>query len=188
MSDVKVVNFKKVEVVAESKAAAIAKIEKELFHVNGDATQSYKNWLSKQVNGVTERDKKAFMLDYLATKGKNCPGAGYIICTESAVADTRERPYKIDSVKNEDGKRKSKKTLTWVDDETGAVIARVQGTKTDAANAIKELYKSGEYRGHATCEIHYDIVEGNPVVMTAKYTPSKNTKHGCWIAFGLESA
>lgn len=188
MSDIKVMNFKRVEIVAESKKTAIDKVEKELFHVNGDATQAYKNWLSKQVNGVTDRDKKAFMLDYLATKGKNCPGAGYIICVEPAVADTRERPYKIDNVKNEEGKRKQKKTLTWVDNETGHIIARVQGTKTEAANALKELYKSGEYRGNATCEIHYDIVEGNPVVMTAKYAPSKNTKNGTWIAFGLENA
>ena len=99
-----------------------------------------------------------------------------------------ECPYKIDNVKNEEGKRKQKKTLTWVDNETGHIIARVQGTKTEAANALKELYKSGEYRGNATCEIHYDIIEGNPVVRTAKYAPSKNTKNGTWIAFGLENA
>ena len=100
MSDIKIMNFKRVEVVAESKKAAIDKINKELFHVQGDATQAYKIWLSKQVNGVTDRDKKAFMLDYLANKGKNCPGAGYIICVEPAIADTRERPYKINNVKN----------------------------------------------------------------------------------------
>ena len=187
MSDIKIMNFKRVEVVAESKKAAIDKINKELFHVQGDATQAYKIWLSKQVNGVTDRDKKAFMLDYLANKGKNCPGAGYIICVEPAIADTRERPYKINNVKNEDGKRKSKKALVWVDDETKNVVARVYGTKTDAAKALKTLYKKGEYKGNATCEIHYDIVEGNPVVMKSKYTPSKNTKNGTWIAFGLES-
>ncbi len=188
MSDVKVVNFKRVEVVAESKKAAVAKIEKELFHVNGDATQAYKQWLAKQVNGVTDRDKKAFMLDYLAKRGKNCPGAGYVICTEAAVADTRERPYKIENVKNEEGKRKSKKALVWVDSETGQTVTKVYGTKTDAANALKKLYKDGDFRGNAKCEIHYDIVEGNPVVMTAKYAPSKNTKPGCWVAFGLENA
>ncbi len=187
MSDVQVVNFKRVEIVADSKKDAIDRIEKELFHYNGDATQAYKKWLSKQVNGVTDRDKKAFMLDYLASKGKNCPGAGYVICVEPAIVDTRDRPYKIDSIKNESGKRKSKKTLVWVDDETKQAVARVQGTKTEAANVIKDLYKSGEYRGNATCEIHYDIVEGNPAVMTAKYAPSKNTKKGTWIAFGLES-
>ena len=188
MSDIKVMNFKKVEVVAESKKAAIEKIESELFHVSGDATQAYKNWFAKQVNGVTERDKKAFMLDYLAAKSKNCPGAGYIICVEPAVADTRERPYKLENVKNEDGKRKSGKVLVWKDNESGAEVVKVRGTKTEAAQALKELYKKGSYKGNATCEIHYDIVEGNPVVMTAKYTPSQGTHNGTWIAFGLENA
>jgi hypothetical protein len=188
MSDIKVVNFKRAEIVAESKKAAIAKVEKDLFSVYGDATQAYRAWLSKQVNGVTDRDKKAFMLNYLEKKSKNCPGAGYIICLDPAVADTRDRPYKIENVKNTGGKRKQKKTLTWIDDETKKVLARVQGTKTTAAKALKDLYKNEGYRGSATCEIHYDIVEGNPVVMKAKYTPSKGSKNGCWLAFGLEQA
>ena len=68
-----ILNFKKVEVVAESKEAAIAQVESTLFHVNGDATQAYKNWKAKQTKGITERDVKEFMLEYLAKKGKNCP-------------------------------------------------------------------------------------------------------------------
>ena len=82
-------NFKKVEIVAESKEAAIAQVEETLFHVNGDATQAFKNWKAKQTQGITERSIKEFMLEYLAKKGKNCPGAGYLITVESAVADTR---------------------------------------------------------------------------------------------------
>lgn len=185
MSEVKIMNFKKVEVVAESKKAAVEQIEAEYFHVNGDATQAYKNWVAKQVNGITERDKKQFMMDYLATKSKNCPGAGFIICVDAAVADTRERPYTIDNVKNEDGKRKTKKTLKWIDEETGATICSIQGTKAEANNAIKELYKAGKYKGNAKCVIVYDVVEGNPVVATAKYTPSINAHKGTWIAFGF---
>ena len=187
MSDIKIMNFKRVEVVAESKKAAIDKINKELFHVQGDATQAYKIWLSKQVNGVTDRDKKAFMLDYLANKGKNCPGAGYIICVEPAIADTRERPYKIEDIKNEEGKRKTKRQYKWFDKATNTVVCSVDTNKTDAKNAIKELYKSGEYKGDANLVITYDVVEGQAVVATAKYTPSKNTKSGKYIAFGIEA-
>ena len=66
-----ILNFKKVEVVAESKEAAIAQVESTLFHVNGDATQAYKNWKAKQTKGITEREVKEFMLEYLAKKGKN---------------------------------------------------------------------------------------------------------------------
>lgn len=188
MSDIKVVNFKRIEVTAATRKEAVAQIEKNYFHVNGDATQKYKMWAAKQVNGITDRDKKAFMLEYLATKGKNCPGAGYTICEQPAIADTRSRPYKIKNVKNENGKRKTKKVLVWVDKETGVAVAKVQGTKTAAAKVLKELYKSGKYRGNAELEIHYDVIEGNPVVMTAEYAPSKNTKPGVWTAFGLENA
>ena len=187
MSDVKVVNFKRTEVTAMSKVEAIEKIEKDFYHIQGDATIKYRAWLAQQVNGVTDRDIKVFMLDYLATKGKNCPGVGYIICLDSAHADTREHPYRIDHIKNEDGPRRTKKVLVWVDEETGTEVARAQGTKAEASKVIKDLYKTGNYRGNARCEIHYDVVEGNPVVMKSTYTPSKNAKMGHWVAFGLEA-
>ena len=57
-----------------------------------------------------------------------------------------------------------------------------------AKNAIKELYKSGAFRGDAKLVKTKDVVEGNAVVATAKYTPSKNTKPGSYIAFGIENA
>ena len=39
-----ILNFKKVEVVAASREEAIAQVENAYFHVNGDATQAFKNW------------------------------------------------------------------------------------------------------------------------------------------------
>ena len=182
-----ILNFKKVEVVAESKEAAIAKIEDSLFHVNGDATQAYKNWKAKQTQGITERDVKAFMLDYLAKKGKNCPGAGYIITMDGAVGDTRERPYKIEDVKNEQGKRKFKSFYKWMDKATNTVVCQVDTNKADAKNAIKELYKSGEYKGNAVLVKTKDVVEGQAIVATVQYTPSKSCKNGSYTAFGLEA-
>ena len=181
-----ILNFEKREIVADSKEAAIEQVESTMFHVNGDATQAYKNWKSKQTQGITERDIKAFMLDYLAKKGKNCPGAGYMITIESSVADTRERPYKIDDVKG-DGKRKFKTFYKWMDKATNTVVCQVDTNKADAKNAIKELYKSGEYKGNAVLVKTKDVVEGQAVVATAQYTPSKNTKKGTWIAFGIKA-
>lgn len=131
-----IINFKKVEIVAESKEAAIEQVENTLFHVNGDATQAYKNWKAKQTQGITERDVKAFMMEYLAKKSKSCPGAGYLITVESAVADTRERPYKIDDVKG-DGKRKFKTFYKWMDKATGTVVCQVDTNKADAKNSYQ---------------------------------------------------
>lgn len=181
-----ILNFKKVEIVAESKEAAIAQVESTLFHVNGDATQAYKNWKAKQTKGITEREVKEFMLDYLAKKGKNCPGAGYMITLESAVADTRERPYKIEDVKG-DGKRKFKTFYKWIDKDTKTTVCQVDTNKADAKNALKELYKSGDYKGDAKCVKTKEVVEGQAVVATAQYTPSKNTKNGVWLCFGIEN-
>ena len=182
-----ILNFKKVEVVAESKEAAKSQIEDTLFHIQGDATQAYKNWEEKQNGIVTDRDRKEFMLDYLAKKSKNCPGAGFMITVEPAVKDSRERPYKIEDVKNEQGKRKTKRFYKWIDRESKTVVCQVDTNKTDAKNAIKELYKSGEYKGHADLVITYDVVEGQAIVATADYTPSINTKNGKWLAFGIEA-
>ena len=181
-----ILNFKKKEIVAASKEEAKEIMERDLFHYVGDATQSFKNWKDKQKNGITERDIKEFMLDYLSKKGKNCPGAGYMITVEAAISDTRERPYKIENVKG-DGKRKFKTFYKWIDRETKTTVCQVDTNKAEAENAIKELYKSGEYKGCADLIKTKDVVEGKAVVATATYTPSKNTKNGTWLAFGIEA-
>lgn len=182
-----ILNFKSREVVANSKEEAIELIESQYFHIQGDATQAYKNFKEKHSGVMTEMDRKEFMLEYLAKKSKNCPGAGFIITLESAVKDSRENPYKIEDVKNESGKRKIKRFYKWVDTETKTVVCQVDTNKTDAKNAIKQLYKDGSYRGNAELVISYDVVEGQAVVATAKYTPSVNTKKGQWLAFGIEA-
>ena len=182
-----ILNFKKTEVVAESREAAKVYVEENLFHVQGDATQAYKNWIEKQGGAVTERDLKEFMLDYLMKKTKNCPGSGFIICVDPAVTDTRERPYKFEDVKNEEGKRVWKKQYKWIDKDTKTVICSVDTNKTDAKNALKELYKSGAYKGNAELYVTKDVEKGQPIVATAKYTPSKNTKNGRFYAFGIEA-
>ena len=179
-------NFKSFEVSAETKEAAVAQVEKENFHINGDATQAFKNWKAKQNGGVTERAVKEFMLDYLAKKGKNCPGAGYMITVDAAIGDTRERPYRVEDIPNE-GKRKFKTVYKWIDKETGTVVAQADTNKADAKNAIKELYKTGAYKGNAELVKSKDVVEGQAVVATAENTPSRNTKNGTWIAFGIEA-
>jgi hypothetical protein len=179
-----ILNFKKVEIVAESKEAAIAQVEENLFHINGDATQAYKNWKSKQSNGVTERGVKEFMLDYLEKKGKSCPGAGYLITVESSVADTRERPYRIENVKGE-GKRKYKTTYVAMNDN-GTVDGKWDTNKADALNAIKEMYKNDDFKGCGNLVMTKEVVEGQAVVARYEYAPSKNTKNGTWICFGIE--
>ena len=49
-----IMNFKRMEVTGATKDEALAKAP---FDIMGDATQAYKIWKKKQVNGVTDADK-----------------------------------------------------------------------------------------------------------------------------------
>jgi len=178
-------NFKRLEVTGATKEEALAKAP---FDIMGDATQAYKIWKKKQVNGVTDADKKQFMLDYLAKKSKNVAGVGFSITVESAIADTRERPYKIEDVKNEKGARKYKTVYSITDKETGVEIAHTDETKAKAKELTKKLYTDKGYRGNIICTYTKQVVEGEPVAFTVTYTPSKSSKVGVYEVFGVERA
>lgn len=180
-----ILNFEKVEVVAESKEVAMAWVNENLVNYNGDATQAYNNWKEKQGGAVTERDVKEFMLNYLEKKTKCAPG-GYLICIDPAVKDTRERPYRIENVKGE-GKRKYKTTYVAIDKESGKTFGKWDTNKADALNAIKEMYKNGSYKGNFKLDKVKEVVEGQATVAEGWYTPSKNAKKGTWIAFGIKA-
>ena len=176
-------NFKVMEVTGATKEEALNKAP---FDIMGDATQAYKLWKKKQVNGVTEADKKMFMLDYLNKKSKNVTGVGFAITLESAVADTRERPYRIDDVKNELGARKYKTIYQFVDKATGKVLAQVDGTKAKAKKLVKSLYTDKDYKGNLVCNYTKQVVGGQPIAFTATYTPSKSSRVGSYLVFGIE--
>ena len=175
-------NFKVMEVTGATKEEALNKAP---FDIMGDATQAYKLWKKKQINGVTEADKKMFMLDYLNKKSKNVTGVGFAITLESAVADTRERPYRIDDVKNESGARKYKTIYQFVDKATGKVLAQVDGTKAKAKKLVKSLYTDKDYKGNLVCNYTKQVVDGQPIAFTATYTPSKSSRVGSYLVFGI---
>lgn len=178
-----IMNFKKMEVTGATKEEALAKAP---FDIMGDATQAYKMFRKKQVNGITDADKKQFMLDYLAKKSKNVPGVGFVITEEAAVADTRERPYRINDVKNEKGAREYKTIYQLVDDATGSLLAETDETKAKAKEIAKKLYTDNGYKGNLTCIYTKQVVSGQPVAFHAEYTPSKNCRVGTYLVFGIE--
>ena len=178
-----IMNFKRMEVNGATKEEALAKAP---FDIMGDATQAYKIWRKKQVNGVTDSDKKQFMLDYLAKKSKNCAGVGFSITLESAVADTRERPYAIHDVKNEKGTRKYKTVYQIVDKATGAVLAETSETKAKAKEIAKALYTEKGFKGNLVCTYTKQVLDGEPTAFTVEYTPSKSARVGSYLIFGIE--
>lgn len=180
---VQIMNFKTVEVSGATKDEALAKAP---FDIMGDATQAYKNWKKKQVNGVTEADKKQFMLDYIAAKSKNVAGIGFSITLESAVADSRERPYTFHDVKNDSGARKYKKTYQLIDKATGAILAETHETKAKAKEIAKKLFVDKGYKGNLKCTVTKQVINGEPVAFEATYTPSKRSRVGSYLVFGIE--
>ena len=116
----KFLNFERLEVSGATKEEAL---EKAPFGIQGDATQAYRNFRKQVGDRWTDRDMKAFMLQYLEKKSKNLPGVGFYITLESAVADTRERPYRFEDAEPNKGTRKYVRTYQIIDNETGAVIA-----------------------------------------------------------------
>lgn len=178
-----IMNFKRMEVNGATREEALAKAP---FDIMGDATQAYKIWRKKQVNGVTDSDKKQFMLDYLSKKSKNCAGVGFSITLESAVADTRERPYRIDDVKNEKGTRKYKTVYQIIDRATGAVLAETSETKAKAKEIAKALYTEKGFKGNLICTYTKQVLDGEPTAFTAEYTPSKSSRIGSYLVFGIE--
>ena len=182
MEKVTYLNFKKLEVCGATKQEAL---DKAPFKVLYDATQAYRHWKEKQ-DTITEGNLKDFMQEYLQKKTKNAPGVGCSITVESAVADTRERPYKITDVKNEKGKRKYSTIYIVKDRDTNEIIAKCDETKAKAKDIVKELYKSG-FKGRVICNYTKEVTEGEPVAFYADYAPSKSTKQGVYTVFGIEA-
>lgn len=193
--ETKFVNFKKVEIAGVNKNVAIADANLG-FDIAGDATQAYKNWMAKQSGAVTEKDITLFMQEYLQKKVKMAAGVGYSITIESAVADTRERPWTITDHKNEKGKRKYTTVYKLVDKKTNETLAVNAETKASAKQTAKEIIaKHAEaltegmptnFSGKGICYYEKVVTEGEPVAFEFEYTPSKSQKNGRWLVFGVE--
>lgn len=176
-------NFKKLEVVGATREEALAKAP---FHIMKDATQAFKLWKKKQVNGITDKEIKQFCMDYLAKNTKNAPGVGCRITIEAAVSDTRERPWTINDVKNEKGKRKYTTIYQLIDKATGQILDEVEGTKAKAKEAAKKLIANG-FKGRGICTYTKQVTEGEPVAFNFEYTPSKASHAGTYLVFGIEA-
>lgn len=175
-------NFQVMEVTGATKNEAL---DKAPFSIMGDATQAYKLWAAKQVNGITEAAEKEFYLDYLSKKSKNVDGVGFAVTIESAKADTRERPYTMNDVKNETGARKYKTIYVITDKATGQELGKTNETKAKAKEIAKKLYTEKDYKGNLVCTYTKQVVEGQPVAFTMDYTPSKSAKVGRYKVFGF---
>ena len=183
LNKVDLVNFKSKEISAFTLKEAQEKLAETVnMEVFANATIAW-NKAGKPRPGTPEY--KVFCSEFLTKKTKNKAGLAGVIVMESGSADTRQRPYSFENVVNKE-KRKYQTFLTVIDDETGKVLVETNGTKTDAKEAVRDLYSKDGYRGNATCFYNKKVVKGTKEAFTVKYQPSKSAKEGVFMFFGIE--
>lgn len=145
--------------------------------VKFDATPAF-----KKAGAPTNPDYiYAFANEYSQKKHKGLAGAGYFIVVESGVADSRERPYKVETVVTE-GTRKYK---TVYEGFAEGKLVFSKDLKSEAEEAAKEYVTANKV--DVTVRLAKNVVEGQETAMTVKYTPSINTKKGTYVLFGIEA-
>jgi len=170
--------FKKFEVIGTTKNEAKEKVEDLTLMV--DATQSYNKWAKE--NATNEDNVKEWMKNYLKAKKYDKPGIGAYIVTQSAVTDSRERPYKIETIKYE-AKTHTAEHFYVLRDEAGNEVGR-EKTKKAAEQAMREYitdFKENVYGYH-----EWAPKEKNSLVLKGIYTPSKGTQPCKLLVFGYQ--
>lgn len=147
-----------------------------------DATQKWKN----EGSPIQGAELKNFCERYLTANTKGAEGVACTITMTPGSADTRERPYTIEDIKNEKGARKYKTGYQAIDEATGEILFTSFETKAKAMELVRELYKDG-YKGNLYCKYVKEVKEGEVGAFKAKYTPSKSAKTGKFIVFGVEN-
>lgn len=160
-------NFKKYEVTGATKAEALAKVADHFAlnadgNVKGDATQAWKAAKKAAKDGWTSTAEKQFMAEYLLKK-KAIAGEAYVITVEAAVESTRERPWTINDVKNEQGKRVESKVFRLIDDDTNTVLKTISSERVDHVTKV-EVTKDADGKIISRKEVKVPVVDkdGNP--------------------------
>lgn len=169
------VYFKKFEVIGNTKDAAM---KESGLNLRVDATQSYKKWAEK--NATNEDNLKDWMKDYLKKKKLTMPNDGAYIVLQSAVKDSRERPYKVNKPKY-DARTHTPERFYILRDMTGNEIGREKTSKA-AEQKAKEFVT--DFKETVTINVEYVTKEKNSLYETVEYTPSKGTKPCKLLVFG----
>ena len=143
-----------------------------------DATQSYKKWAKE--HATNEDSVKEWMKDYLNKKKLTMPKDGAYIVLQSAVADTRERPYKVDK-KKYDARTHSPEKFYVLRDAAGNEIGAEKTSKA-AEQTAKELVS--DLKQDVYVNIEWKAKEKNSQYAVVRYTPSKGSQPCKLLVFG----
>jgi hypothetical protein len=179
MNDVQTV-FKKFEVIGTTKDEAIKQAAP--LNLRVDATQSYKKWAKD--NTTNEDDVKDWMKSYLKKKKWTMPNDGAYIVLQSAVLDSRQRPYEVVKPKYEKRTHSFEKFYVGRAQDTGEELFREKNAKA-AEQAAKEWITENQ----VGVDIHIEarIKEKNSLYAQVNYKPSKGTQPCKLLVFGYQS-
>jgi len=170
------VYFKKFEVIGTTKDEAIKAAE---LNLRVDATQSYKKWAKEHT--TNEDDVKEWMKDYLKKKKLTMPNDGAYIVLQSAVVDSRERPYKVNKPKYDARTHTPERFYVGRAQDTNEEIFTEKTSKA-AEQAAKEWVSENHVGVNITIETR--LKEKNSLYATVDYTPSKGSKPCKLLVFG----
>ena len=167
--------FKKFETIGVSKDEAM---KNSGLNLRVDATQAYKKWAKENV--TNEDNVKEWMKDYLKKKKFTMPNDGAYIVLQPAVADSRERPYKVEKPKY-DARTHSPEKFYILRDKTGNEVGRAKTSK-EAEQIAKEFV--ADFKESVSINIEWVAKEKNSLYATVKYTPSKGSQPCKLLVFG----
>ena len=170
--------FKKFEVIGTTKDSAIN--EAAPLNLRVDATQAYKKWAKE--NATNEDNVKEWMKDNLKKKKFTMPNDGAYIVLQSAVLDSRERPYKVEKPKY-DARTHSPEKFYVLRDQTGHEVGREKTSKA-AEQTAKEFV--ADYKEDVSINYEWVSKEKNSLYATVKYTPSKGSQPCKLLVFGYK--
>ena len=167
--------FRKFETIGTTKDAAM---KDSGLNLRVDATQAYKKWAKENV--TNEDNVREWMKDYLKKKKFTMPNDGAYIVLQPAVADTRERPYKVEKPKY-DARTHSPEKFYVLRDSANNEVGREKTSKA-AEQAAKEYV--ADYKEDVTINYEWVSKEKNSLYAKVSYTPSKGSQPCKLLVFG----
>jgi len=170
--------FTKFETIGQTKDEAM---KNSKLNLRVDATQAYKKWAKENV--TNEDNVKEWMVEYLKKKKFNMPNDGAYIVLQSAVLDSRERPYKVEKPKYEARTHTPVRVYVGRAQDTNEEIFTEKTSKA-AEQAAKEWVIENKVGVDLVIETR--MKEKNSLYAKVNYVPSKGTQPCKLLVFGYK--
>jgi hypothetical protein len=170
--------FTKFETIGQTKDEAM---KNSKLNLRVDATQAYKKWAKE--NATNEDNVKEWMVEYLKKKKFNMPNDGAYIVLQSAVLDSRERPYKVEKPKYEARTHTPVRVYVGRAQDTNEEIFTEKTSKA-AEQAAKEWVIENKVGVDLVIETR--MKEKNSLYAKVNYVPSKGTQPCKLLVFGYK--